>query len=243
MERTELIKELQIADECVVQMGNIARKCPRHYATGMPQDSGQKATLQGFNTLAKGVDSAIKSGALYDETRIYVDEYGHELGREYSTWASNAALAIGIMGPMQEFVFELFKINADAHSLHLSASDYAGYVKNVLLSLLVAFGAPAVMMATIGRISFLTGIASLIAVVGSLFGYYLVFKSIIGYERLKEKRLAENDANYIKYAEQLGSLAIIQSRELPANALNHSAISTCIKKLQAGQATSIADCF
>lgn len=252
MERTELIKELQVADECITQMGKIASKCPRHYATGMPQDSGQKATLQGFNTLKSTVDTAVATGAIYDETRIYVNEYGREIGREYSTWASNAVGAVGIIGLVQDLVFSNCDVSTqDALAYKMNPAEKIEYFKGAFLKTfkipIIALIAVTILGKLFSIISFPVMLMWLLYVVIYIGGLGVLFKAFFdlakGLAKAQEKCLLENDAKFVNYAEKLGSLSIIQNRELPANALNHRAISTCIKRLQDGQATSIADCF
>jgi len=252
MERSELIKELQVADECITQMGKIASKCPRHYVTGMPQDSGQKATLQGFNTLKSTVDTAVATGAIYDETRIYVNEYGREVGREYSTWASNAVGAVGILGLVQDLVFSNCDVSTqDALVYKMNPAEKISYFKGAFLK---TFKLPIIVMIVIWVLGKLFSVISFpvmlmwllyvglyIGMLGVLFKAF--FNLAKGLAMAQEQCLLENDTKFIEYAERLSSLSIIQNKVLPANALNHRAILACIKKLQAGQANSIAECF
>lgn len=237
MERTELIRNLKKVDACVYEMEQIVKQCPKHYATGMPQYSGEAASLMGFGVLSGCVNAAIQSGALADETRVYVDSYGNEVGREYSTWASNSKMAIGTIGVGQKIMFDLFKINGDAHSIRPSMKEKMVQIKNAGIGFAFVIAGSLIYSANIPVIS-IVGLLGL-----CLVGWYFILKKgIIGYERAKEERLEKNDARYIKLVQQLRSNVLIANNELNPNCLQHGILARFIKQLESGAAQSLADC-
>lgn len=237
MERRELIRNLKEVDACVYEMERIIKKCPKHYATGMPRYTGEGATLAGFGTLSNCINTAIQSGALADETRIYVDGYGNELGREYSAAATNSAIAVGTIGLGQKLMFDLFKINSDAHAFRPSIKDKMKQVKDVAIGFAFVIGGSLISATHIPVIS------TLLCIGLCLFGWYwIIKKGVIGYERLKETRLEENDARYINLVQQLMSNTLVATNMLNADCLQHRILVRFIKQLESGAAQTLANC-
>jgi len=239
MERQEMLTQLKQADAILIEIEAIVRKCrTSHYdpQTGMPLNGREKDGPAIVNNINEGVKDAVRSGVLHNTETIYMDG-AREVGRSYSSAASDTLLAANILSGGAKFLGKIFNADWDAEQIHLLPAEFLHAVKLGILPAGGAFVGGWILYKIIG--SFAPRFGLTLFAIGIFAAMVLIGVGNFRLMKYRKQLLDECDERYLRLSDELVEIPVV--KELGPMTLTHANYSKYIQLVESGRANTIED--